>query len=127
MQEICTDSAPAAIGSYSQAIRAGNTVYISGQIALDKDTMSLCSEEIDCQIKKVIENLQAICNAAGGSLANLVKINVYLTDLSHFALVNSAMEQVFVRPYPARALVQVSALPKGAKIEMDAIMILAND
>ncbi|MDF1756895.1 MAG: Rid family detoxifying hydrolase [Legionellaceae bacterium] len=124
MDIIITDKAPAAIGSYSQAVKVDNIVYLSGQIGLDEISMQLVSESVELQIDKVIDNIQAVCKASGGDLSNLVKINVYLTDLANFSLVNIAMEKYFVSPYPARALVEVSALPKGAKVEMDAIMAL---
>lgn len=124
MQTIHTELAPAAIGTYSQAIRDGNTVYLSGQIPLDPTSMQLCSEEIRLQIDQVIKNLAAVCEAAGGSLANIVKLNVYLTDLIHFPLINEAMTHYFTEPFPARAAIGVSALPRGAQVEMDAIMVL---
>ncbi|KTD61510.1 RidA family protein [Legionella spiritensis] len=124
MQAIHTDLAPAAIGTYSQAIRCGNTVYLSGQIPLDPETMQLCSEEIRLQINQVLENLTAVCEAAGGSLANIVKLNVYLTDLNHFPLVNEAMTRYFTEPFPARAAIGVSALPRGSQVEMDGVLVL---
>lgn len=124
MQPIHTDLAPAAIGTYSQAVRCDNTVYLSGQIPLDPTTMQLCSDEIRMQINQVFDNLSAVCEAAGGSLANLVKINVYLTDLNHFPLVNEAMTRYFAEPYPARAAIGVSALPRAAQVEVDGIMVL---
>lgn len=124
MRPIHTKLAPEAIGTYSQAIRSGDTVYISGQIPLDPKTMNLCSDDIKLQINQVIENLSAVCEAAGGSLANIVKVSVFLTDLSHFALINEAMGRYFIEPYPARAVIEVSALPRGAKVEMDGIMVL---
>lgn len=124
MQVIYSKKAPAAIGTYSQAIRSGDTVYLSGQIPLDATTMQLCSNEIREQIDKVFENLQAVCEAAQGSLANIVKLNVFLTDLNHFPLVNEAMSRYFTEPYPARAAIGVSALPRGAQVEMDGIMVL---
>ena len=127
MEVIHTDLAPAAIGTYSQAIRAENTVYISGQIPLDPVTMQLCSDEIRSQIDQVIKNLSAVCEAAGGRLASIVKLNVYLTDLIHFPLISEAMTHYFVEPYPARAAIGVSALPRGAQVEMDAIMVLASE
>ncbi len=125
MQPIHSDLAPAAIGTYSQAIKSGDTVYLSGQIPLDPKTMQLCSDEIRLQIIQVIENLASVCQAAGGSLVNIVKLNVYLTDLGHFPLVNEAMSNFFVEPYPARAAIGVSALPRGAQVEMDAIMVVS--
>ncbi|KTC77038.1 RidA family protein [Legionella brunensis] len=126
MQPIHSDLAPAAIGTYSQAIRCGNTVYLSGQIPLDPKTMQLCSTEVRMQINQVFDNLMAVCEAAGGSLANLVKLTVYLTDLSHFPLVNEAMTRYFAEPYPARAAIGVSALPRGAQVEVEGIMVLPN-
>ncbi len=125
MQPIHTELAPAAIGTYSQAVKCGDTVYLSGQIPLDPKTMQLCSDEIRLQITQVIENLAAVCEAAGGSLVNIVKLNVYLTDLNHFPLVNEAMTHFFTEPYPARAAIGVAALPRGAQVEIDAIMVLA--
>lgn len=124
MQPIHSDLAPAAIGTYSQAVKCGNTVYLSGQIPLDPNTMQLCSDEIRLQIIQVIENLAAVCKAGGGGLVNIVKLNVYLIDLNHFPLVNEAMSNYFVEPYPARAAIGISALPRGAQVEMDAIMVL---
>lgn len=124
MQTIHTELAPAAIGTYSQAVRCNDTVYLSGQIPLDPTTMQLCSEEIRMQINQVFDNLTAVCEAAGGSLANLVKLTVYLTDLNHFPLVNEAMTRYFTEPYPARAAIGVSALPRAAQVEVDGIMIL---
>jgi len=124
MQVIHSDLAPAAIGTYSQAVKCGNTVYLSGQIPLDPQTMQLCSDEISLQIEQVIQNLVAVCEAAGGSLANIVKLNVYLLDLMHFPLVNEAMKHFFTEPYPARAAIGVAALPRGAQVEMDAIMVV---
>ena len=125
MQAIHTKLAPEAIGTYSQAIRCGQTVYLSGQIPLDPETMQLCSDDIKLQITQVLENLTAVCEAAGGSLANIAKLNVYLTDLSHFPLINDAMSRYFIAPYPARAAIGVSALPRGAKVEMDGVMVLS--
>jgi reactive intermediate/imine deaminase len=124
MEPIQTDLAPAAIGTYSQAIRAGNTVYLSGQIPLDPTSMQLCSDEIRLQITQVLENLSAVCEAAGGSMNKIVKLNVYLIDLIHFPLINEAMSRYFHEPYPARAAIGVNALPRGAQVEMDAIMVL---
>ena len=123
-QSIQTDGAPAAIGTYSQAIRCINTVYLSGQIPLDPNTMHLCGDDIQLQINQVFDNLDAVCKAAGGSLSNIVKLSVYLTDLNHFSLVNEAMAMRFTEPYPARAAIGVSALPRGAKVEMDGVMQL---
>ncbi len=124
MQSIYSDLAPAAIGTYSQAIKCGNTVYLSGQIPLDPKTMQLCSDDIRLQITQVIENLSEVCLASGGRLAHVVKLSVYLTDLAHFPMVNEAMTRYFTEPYPARVAIGVLALPKGAKVEMDAIMVL---
>ncbi|ASK35937.1 RidA family protein [Alloalcanivorax mobilis] len=124
---INTDRAPAAIGTYSQAIKAGSTVYLSGQIPLDPATMELVGGEGDmqAQIRRVFDNLSAVCEAAGGGLQDIVKLNIFLTDLSHFALVNEIMAGYFQQPYPARAAIGVAALPKGAGVEMDAIMDIA--
>lgn len=124
MQPIHTELAPKAIGTYSQAIQSGQTVYLSGQISLNPETMQLCDEDVKLQIAQVLENLSAVCEAAGGSLSHVVKLSVYLTDLEHFHLVNEAMRRYFVEPYPARAVIGVSALPRGAKVEMDGIMVL---
>ena len=121
---LSTAAAPAAIGAYSQAIRAGNTVYLSGQIPLDPATMNLVSGDIGPQIAQVFANLSAVAAAAGTTLDAAVKLTVYLTDLGHFPLVNEAMARVFNEPYPARATVQVSALPKGALVEVDAVLVL---
>ena len=124
MQPIHTDGAPSAIGTYSQAIRCDKTVYLSGQIPLDPKTMELCSDEIQLQIEQVFKNLSAVCVAAEGSLANIVKLNVYLTDLSNFPFINEAMMHFFTKPYPARVALEVSALPRGALVEIDGIMNL---
>lgn len=121
---IKTDQAPAAIGTYSQAVRVGTTVYLAGQIPLDPQTMTLVSDDMAEAIRRVFENLRAVAAAAGGGLADIVKLNVFLTDLSHFPLVNQIMADYFEEPYPARAVVGVASLPKGAAIEMDAIMVL---
>jgi reactive intermediate/imine deaminase len=123
-QIISTPDAPAAIGTYSQAVKVGNTVYLSGQIGLDPQTMQLV-EGIERQISRVFQNLRAVSEAAGGSLADVVKLNVYLTDLAHFPKVNETMAQYFQQPYPARAAVGVKELPRGALVEMDAVMELA--
>ena len=120
---ITTPLAPAAIGTYSQAVRAGNTVYLSGQIGLDPATMALV-EGIDAQITRVLDNLGAVAQAAGGKLSDLVRVTVYLTDLSHFSKVNEAMARYLAAPYPARATVGVASLPRGALVEMDGIMVL---
>ena len=123
---IHTELAPQAIGSYSQAIKVNDTVYLSGQIALIPETMELEAGDIQAQIRQVFANLSAVAQAAGGSLADIVKLNVYLTDLTHFPVVNQVMEQSFHQPYPARAAVGVAQLPKGAAVEMDAIMALGH-
>ena len=120
---IATASAPAAIGPYSQAVQAGNTVYLSGQIGHDPATMQM-AEDIDAQIARVFDNLKAVAAAAGGSLADAVKVNIYVTDLANFAKVNDVMAQAFSQPYPARATVQVAALPRGALVEIDAVLVL---
>jgi len=119
-----TNKAPQAIGPYSQAVKAGDTVYLAGQIPLVPETMTLESGDMRAQIRRVFENLGAVAQASGGSLQDVVKLNVYLTDLAHFPLVNEVMAQYFREPYPARAAVGVAALPKGAAVEMDAILIL---
>jgi reactive intermediate/imine deaminase len=122
---IKTAEAPEAIGTYSQAVKAGDSVYLSGQIPLVPETMVLESGDMRAQIRRVFENLAAVAVAAGGGLRDVVKLNVFLTDLAHFPLVNEVMAQYFREPYPARAAVGVAALPKGAAVEMDAIMVLA--
>lgn len=119
-----TDAAPAAIGPYSQAVRVGDTVYISGQIPLDPASMVLVEGGFEAQARRVFDNLAAICAAAGGSLADIAKLNIYLTDLSYFGTVNELMSEVFDEPYPARAALGVASLPKGAMVEMDAMMSL---
>lgn len=124
MQAIHSELAPAAIGTYSQAVQCGDTIYLSGQIPLDPQTMELCSDDIRLQITQVFENLGAVCEAAGGSLAKIAKLSVYLTDLTHFPMVNEAMTRYFTEPFPARAVIGVAALPRGAKVEMDAIMVV---
>lgn len=121
---ISTDQAPAAIGTYSQATKAGNTVYISGQIPLVPSTMELVEGGIEADINQVFKNLSAVCEASGGSLKNIVKLNIFLTDLANFAMVNEIMAQYFQAPYPARAAVGVASLPKGVPVEMDAIVVL---
>ena len=121
---IATSAAPQAIGTYSQAVKAGNTVYLSGQIGLDPETMALV-EGIEAQIHRVFANLKAVAEAAGGGLGDVVKLNVFLTDLGHFAKVNEIMAQYFVQPYPARAAVGVASLPRGALVEADGVMVLA--
>jgi reactive intermediate/imine deaminase len=120
---ISTDKAPAAIGTYSQAVKVGSTVYLSGQIALDPADKTL-KEGIEAQVVQVFENLKAVCEAAGGGLGDIAKLNIFLTDLSHFALVNEVMARYFREPYPARAAVGVAALPRGALVEMDGVMEL---
>ncbi|MBA1273100.1 RidA family protein [Stutzerimonas azotifigens] len=120
---INTDKAPAAIGTYSQAIKTGDTVYLSGQIPLDPASMQLV-EGFDAQVVQVFENLKAVAEAAGGSLKDIAKLNIFLTDLAHFATVNEIMSRYFEQPYPARAAIGVAALPKGAQVEMDGIMVL---
>lgn len=122
---INTDQAPQAIGTYSQAVKVGNTVYLSGQIPLDPQTMELVTGDMQAQIKRVFDNLAAVAVAAGGSLADVARLNVFLTDLSHFPVVNEVMSQYFSEPYPARAAIGVAALPKSAQVEMDAVMELA--
>jgi reactive intermediate/imine deaminase len=121
---IHTSDAPAAIGTYSQAVRAGNTVYVSGQIPLDPKSGQLVSGDIDAEIRRVFDNLKAIATAAGGSLDHVVKLTVFLTDLTHFPRVNEIMATYFAQPYPARAAVGVAALPKGARVEMECILSL---
>ena len=122
---ISTDRAPAAIGTYSQAVKAGNTVYLSGQIGLDPATMQMV-DGIDAQIERVFENLEAVALAAGGSLADVVKINLFLTDLANFGKVNEAMARHFSEPYPARAAIGVAELPRGALVEADGVMVLGS-
>lgn len=124
---IQTNKAPKAIGTYSQAVKAGNTVYLSGQIPLDPVDGEMVGGEVRAQIERVFENLKAVAEAAGGSLADVVKLNVFLTDLSHFPLVNEVMAKHFVPPYPARAAVGVAALPRGAAVEMDAVMVIGRN
>ncbi|HAC35470.1 MAG TPA: reactive intermediate/imine deaminase [Gammaproteobacteria bacterium] len=123
---VSTTNAPAAIGPYSQAIRSGDTVYLSGQIPLVPETGEQVGGDISAQINQVFDNLQAVAEAAGGSLDDAVKINVFLVDLTHFPLVNQVMEERLSQPYPARAAVQVAALPKGVDVEADAILVLNN-
>ncbi|MDA8785913.1 RidA family protein [Porticoccaceae bacterium] len=121
---IHTDSAPAAIGTYVQAVKVNNTVYLSGQIPLDPDSMTLVDGDIRAQINQVFKNLSAVCEASGGDLSNIVKLNIFLTDLSHFPVVNEIMGQHFQEPYPARAAIGVNELPKGAQVEMDGILVI---
>ena len=123
-EPISTPDAPDAIGTYSQAVRSGDWVFLSGQIPLDPQTMQMIEGDMRAQIRRVYENLSAVASASGGSLADCVKLTVYLTDLSHFPLVNEVMAEYFSEPYPARAAVGVAALPKGAAVEMDAILNL---
>jgi reactive intermediate/imine deaminase len=124
LHAIASDLAPAAIGPYSQAIRAGNTVYLSGQIPLDPVTGEIVGGDIETQAVRVFDNLKAVAEAAGGSLAQAVKLTVYLIDLTHFATVNTVMARYFETPYPARATLGVAALPRGAAVEADAILVL---
>ena len=119
-----SNNAPAAIGAYSQAIAAGKTVYLSGQIPLLPETMQLVEGGFEAQAHQVFKNLRAVCEAAGGSLNQIVKLNAYLTDLSNFAVFNQVMEQYFAQPFPARAAVGVVALPKGALVEAEAVLVL---
>lgn len=121
---IHTQKAPEAIGPYSQAVRAGNTVWLSGQIPLVPETMQLAEGDMRVQATQVLENLKAVCEASGGSLNDIVKLNIYLTDLQHFGLVNELMQQYFQEPYPARAAIGVASLPKGAEVEMEAVLVL---
>ena len=121
---IHTDKAPQAIGTYSQAVKCGNTVYMSGQIPLDPATMELVDGDMAAQIRRVFDNLTAVAEAAGGSLADIAKLNIFLPDLGHFVLVNEIMAEYFNEPYPARAAVGVASLPKGSQVEMDAVMEL---
>ncbi|MEP7242890.1 MAG: RidA family protein [Gammaproteobacteria bacterium] len=121
---ISTDRAPKAIGPYSQAVRAGDTVYLSGQIPLDPGTMELVTGDIDKEIRRVFENLKAVAEAAGGSLAQAVKVNVFLTDLANFSKVNEVMAAYIAEPYPARAAVGVSQLPRGARVEIECVLYL---
>ncbi|MFT6430250.1 MAG: reactive intermediate/imine deaminase [Halopseudomonas sp.] len=123
-QVITSDRAPAAIGPYSQAMKVGNTVYLSGQIPLDPDTMEVV-EGMERQICQVFDNLTAVAEAAGGSLQDIVKLNIFLTDLTHFGLVNDVMTRYFKQPYPARAAIGVASLPKGVPVEMDGIMVVS--
>lgn len=121
---IQTDAAPAAIGTYSQAVKAGTTVYLSGQIPLVAATMEMVSDDFAEQTKQVFENIKAVCDAAGGTMQDLVKVNIYLTDLSNFATVNEVMATYFSQPYPARAAIGISELPRGAQVEIDGVMEL---
>ncbi len=121
-----TEKAPAAIGTYSQAVKVGDTVYLSGQIPLVPETMELVGGGVEAQIRRVFDNLAAVCEAAGGSLADIVKLNIYLTDLGNFAKVNEIMAEYLSEPYPARAAVGVASLPKGAGVEMEAVVVLGS-
>ncbi|MGM8851223.1 MULTISPECIES: RidA family protein [Salinicola] len=123
---INTDNAPAAIGPYSQAIKSGNTVYLSGQIPLDPKTMELVSQEFEAQARQVFTNMAAVCQEAAGSLQDIVKLNLYLTDLDNFAVVNKVMEEFFQPPFPARAAVGVKQLPKGSQVEAEAVMVIGD-
>jgi reactive intermediate/imine deaminase len=125
-QIIASNKAPSAIGTYSQAVKVDSTVYLSGQIPLLPETMELCGNEIEAQIIQVFTNLQAVAEAADGSLADIVKLNIFLTNLKHFPLINEIMTKYFKEPYPARAVIGVAELPKGSQVEMDAIMVLAD-
>jgi reactive intermediate/imine deaminase len=121
---IRTDQAPQAIGTYSQGVKVGSTVYLSGQIPLVPETMEMVEGDMAAQIRRVFENLQAVAKAAGGDLSDVVKLNVFLTDLANFPLVNQVMADFFSEPYPARAAIGVAALPKDAGVEMDAVLEL---
>lgn len=123
-QIIHTDQAPAAIGPYSQAVRVGNTVYLSGQIPLDPATGNLVEGDVATQARRAFDNLKAVCEAAGGSLDKVVRLGLYLTDLSEFASVNTVMQEYFSAPFPARSTIQVSALPKAAAFEVDAVLVI---
>ncbi len=122
---ISTNKAPQAIGTYSQAVKVGKTVYLSGQIPLVPETMEMVEGEIEVQIRRVFDNLTAVCEAAGGSLQDIAKLNIFLTDLSNFATVNQVMAEYFEQPYPARAAIGVAQLPKEAEVEMDGVLELA--
>ena len=123
-EKIHTERAPAAIGPYSQAVRCGGTVYLSGQIPLDPATMQLVEGDIAVQAHRVFDNLKAVCEAAGGSLTQVARIGIYLTDLGHFAAVNAVMQEYFTAPFPARSTIGVASLPRGAQVEVDAILVL---
>ena len=124
MKPISTTDAPAAIGTYSQAVRAGDTVYLSGQIPLDPKTMKIVEGDFEAQARRVFDNLRAVCRAAGGDFDRVVRVTVYLTDLANFAKVNEVMSQNFKEPYPARAAIGVASLPRGSLVEVDAVMHL---
>ncbi len=121
---IATDKAPQALGTYSQAVKVGSTVYLSGQIPLNPETMQMVSDKFEAQVVQVFDNLTAVCEAAGGSLKDIVKLNIFMTDLSNFATVNEIMGRYFSQPYPARAAIGVKQLPKDSLVEMDGIMEL---
>lgn len=123
-EKVHTERAPAAIGPYSQAVRCGGTVYLSGQIPLDPATMQLVEGDIAAQAHRVFDNLQAVCEAAGGSLAQVARVGIYLTDLGHFAAVNAVMQEYFTAPFPARSTIGVASLPRGAQVEVDAVLVL---
>ncbi|MDX1336240.1 MAG: RidA family protein [Gammaproteobacteria bacterium] len=123
---IATDKAPKAIGTYSQAVKVGTTVYLSGQIPLIPETMEMVDGDMETQIRRVFDNLTAVAEAAGGSLGDIAKLNIFLTDLTHFPLVNQVMSEYFAEPYPARAAIGVASLPKDAGVEMDAILELGS-
>lgn len=123
---IHTEDAPAAIGPYSQAVKAGNTVYLSGQIPLDPTTMELVDGDVEAQARQVFKNLDKVCQAAGGSLNDMAKLNIYMIDLGNFAKVNKVMEEFFEAPYPARAAVEISALPKGAQVEAEGVLVIGD-
>lgn len=123
-QIIHSDAAPAAIGPYSQAVRVGNTVYLSGQTPLDPATMKLVDGDISAQAQQVFRNLAAVCKAAGGDFSKVVRVGIYMTDLGNFAKVNEVMKQHFAEPYPARSTIGVAALPVGAQVEIDLVMVL---
>jgi reactive intermediate/imine deaminase len=123
-EAVHTSGAPAAIGTYSQAIKAGNLVFLSGQIPLDPATMKLTGDDFEARARRVFENLKAVAQAAGGDLDRIVKVTIYLTDLANFATVNTVMAEYFAEPYPARAAVGVASLPKGADVEAEAILVL---
>jgi len=124
-ENISTDKAPQAIGTYSQAVKVANTVYLSGQIPLIPETMEMVQGDMEAQIVRVFDNLTAVAQAAGGDLNDIAKLNIFLTDLSHFPLVNEVMARYFSQPYPARAAIGVASLPKGAGVEMDGVMELS--
>jgi len=123
-KKITTQQAPAAIGPYSQAININNTIYLSGQIPFDPASMTLVNQDFASEVKQVFQNIRTVAQAAGGDLQHIAKLTIYLTDLADFAELNEIMQQTFVEPYPARTTIQVSALPKGARVEIDAIMVI---